>query len=145
MDAALYPQVAAVENTHWWFVARRAICERMLNHLNLRADALILEVGCGSGGNFPMLARRGELYAMDEYESALRLAVGRGLGKLARGSLPDEFPFATASFDLVVMTDVLEHVDDDIGSLDAVRSSLRPRGWLLTTVPALSWLWSEHD
>jgi len=144
MDAALYPQMAAVEDTHWWFAGRRAICERMLDRIGLPSDAVILELGCGTGGNFPMLARRGQLYAMDADESALGFAASRRLAKLARGSLPGEFPFAANRFDLVVMTDVLEHLDER-GSLCMVRSSLRPRGWLLMTVPALGWLWSEHD
>ncbi len=145
MDPALYPRMAAVEDTHWWFAARRAICERMLDRIALPANAVILELGCGTGGNFPILARRGELYAMDADESALSFAASRGLAQLARGSLPREFPFAEMSFDLVVMTDVLEHLDDELGSLRAVRSSLKPGGWLLMTVPALRWLWSEHD
>jgi SAM-dependent methyltransferase len=145
MDASLYPRMAAVEDSHWWFSGRRAICERMLDRIALPPEAVILELGCGTGGNFPMLARRGQLYAMDADESALGFAATRHLAKLARGSLPGEFPFAAQRFDLVVMTDVLEHLDDERGSLCAVRSCLKPRGWLLMTVPALSWLWSEHD
>ena len=145
MDPALYPRVAAVEDAHWWFAGRRAICERMLDYLKLPPYAAILDVGCGTGGNFPMLARRGQLYAMDADPSALRLAASRGLAQLARGSLPRDFPFAQRRFDLVVMTDVLEHLDDDQDSLCAVRRSLKRGRWLLITVPALRWLWSEHD
>ncbi|MBV8772834.1 MAG: class I SAM-dependent methyltransferase [Deltaproteobacteria bacterium] len=145
MDAALYPRIAAIEDTHWWFAGRRAICERMLDRLRLPADDRILELGCGTGGNFPMLARRGQLYAIDQDESALGFAASRRLATLARGSLPGAIPFARGRFDLVVMTDVLEHLDDDAGSLCAVRFSLKPGGRLLMTVPALSWLWSEHD
>jgi SAM-dependent methyltransferase len=145
MDAALYPRMAAVEDTHWWFAGRRTICERILDRVALPPRALILELGCGTGGNFPMLARRGELFALDNDESALQFAASRGLAKLARAALPREFPFAEKSFDLVVMTDVLEHLDDERGSLRAVRLSLKPRGWLLVTVPALQWLWSAHD
>lgn len=145
MDSALYPRIAAVEDTHWWFAGRRAICERMLDRIKLRAGARILELGCGSGGNFPILAGRGQLYAIDQDESALRFAASRRLAKLARGALPGQIPFTGGRFDLVVMTDVLEHLDDDAGSLCAVRCSLKPGGHLLMTVPALSWLWSEHD
>jgi SAM-dependent methyltransferase len=117
----------------------------MLDRIKFPPDAMILELGCGTGGNFPMLARRGQLYAMDDDESALGFAASRGLARLARGSLPRELPFAPQRFDLVVMTDVLEHLADDRSSLHAVRASLKPHGSLLMTVPALQWLWSEHD
>jgi len=145
MDAALYPRVAAVEDTHWWFGGRRAICDRLLDHLELPPKAAILELGCGTGGNFPMLARRGQLYALDADEAALGFAASRGLARLARGFLPTGFPFARGCFDLVVMTDVLEHLDEESDSLAVVRRSLKPGRWLLMTVPALKWLWSEHD
>ena len=56
MDAALYPRIAELEDTHWWFSGRRAICERILDRLALPCSSMILEVGCGTGGNFPMLA-----------------------------------------------------------------------------------------
>jgi SAM-dependent methyltransferase len=111
----------------------------------LAPDAAILEPGCGTGGNFPILARRGRLFAMDADESGLRLAASRKLAEVALGSLPENIPFGDQHFDLVVMTDVLEHLDDPLGSLRAVRARLNPGGWLLLTVPALPWLWSEQD
>jgi SAM-dependent methyltransferase len=137
--------MAAVEDTHWWFASRRAICERMLKRVKLPAGAAILEPGCGTGGNFAMLARRGQLYAMDSDPSAIRFAASRGIAEVAEGSLPGHIPFGDTVFDLVVMTDVLEHLDDEGGSLRALRARLRPGGSILLTVPALQWLWSEHD
>jgi SAM-dependent methyltransferase len=145
MDAALYPRMAAVEDEHWWFASRRAICAHLLDRIALPKDAAILEPGCGTGGNFAMLARRGRLYAMDADESALRFAAARGIAELARGSLPDDIPFGDLCFDLVVMTDVLEHLDDEAAALSAVYARLKPGGWLLMTVPAMRLLWSDHD
>jgi SAM-dependent methyltransferase len=145
MDPALYPRMAAVEDEHWWFASRRAICAHILDRVALPNQAAILEPGCGTGGNFAMLARRGRLYAMDADESALRFAAARGLAELARGSLPGDIPFGDVRFDLAVMTDVLEHLDDEAASLAALRARLKPDGWLLMTVPAMRWLWSDHD
>jgi SAM-dependent methyltransferase len=145
MDPSLYPRMAAVEDTHWWFASRRAICARILERVTLPAGAAILEPGCGTGGNFAMLARRGKLYAMDRDPSALRFAASRGLAEVVEGSLPRHIPFGDTLFDLVVMTDVLEHLDDEAGSLRALHARLRPGGSILLTVPALQWLWSEHD
>jgi SAM-dependent methyltransferase len=145
MDPGLYPRMAEVEDTHWWFAARRAICKRLLDRLDLPPDAAILEAGCGTGGNFPLLARHGRIFAMDADESALSFAASRKLADLARGSLPDKIPFVGTNFDLAIMTDVLEHLDDPAGSLRAIHARLKPRGWLLLTVPATPWLWGDHD
>jgi SAM-dependent methyltransferase len=145
MDPSLYPRMAEVEDAHWWFAGRRAICDGLLDGLALPSAARIFEPGCGTGGNFPMLARRGKIFAMDADEAALGFAARRGLATLARGSMPDDIPFGEARFDLAVMTDVLEHLDDPAGSLRAVHARLEDHGWLLLTVPALPWLWSAHD
>ena len=49
-------------------------------------------------------------------------------------------------FDLVLMLDVLEHVEDDRATLlDGVQSFLEPEGWLLVSVPAGEMLFSRHD
>jgi hypothetical protein len=40
---------------------------------------------------------------------------------------------------------VLEHIDDDLAGLRALRDRLRPGGWMVITVPAFSFLWSHHD
>jgi SAM-dependent methyltransferase len=145
MDPNLYPRMAEVEDTHWWFAGRRAICDRLLDRLGLPPDAAILEPGCGTGGNFPMLAQWGHLFAIDADEAALGFAASRNSATLAQGFLPDQIPFTDTPFDLAVMTDVLEHLDDPAGALRAVRARLKPGGWLLMTVPAMPWLWSEHD
>jgi len=145
MDPSLYPRMAQVEDAHWWFASRRAIVDRIIARLGLPSDAAILEPGCGTGGNFPMLARRGHLYALDAEESAIGFAQSRGLARVARGSLPDAIPFGDQRFDLVVMTDVLEHLQDQSGALRALHARMRPGGWLLMTVPAMAWLWSDHD
>lgn len=145
MDASLYPRMAAVEDAHWWFSGRRAIVDRLIARLSLPPDAAILEPGCGTGGNFPMLARRGRLYAMDSDPTAISFAAARGLATLAEGALPDRVPFGETLFDLVVMTDVLEHLDDPAGALLALHRRMKPGGALLATVPAGPWMWSEHD
>jgi SAM-dependent methyltransferase len=145
MDPSLYPRMAEVEDAHWWFAARRAIVDRIIERLGLPCDAAILEPGCGTGGNFPMLARRGRLFALDADASAVGFAQARGLAQVAPGFLPEAIPFGDQCFDLIVMTDVLEHLDDQAGTLRALNSRLRPGGWLLMTVPAMPWMWSDHD
>jgi SAM-dependent methyltransferase len=49
------------------------------------------------------------------------------------------------SYDLVLMLDVLEHIEDDAGALERVHGVLQPGGHAIVTVPALPSLWSRHD
>ena len=145
MNREIYIQMAEVEDDHWWFAGRRAIVESLLARFGLARDAAILEAGCGTGGNLRMLARRGSVCAMDLDEQACGFARARGIGEVAVGRLPDQIPFGDRCFDLVLMTDVLEHLDDDGAALRALRERLRPGGLLFLTVPAFQYLWSPHD
>ena len=104
------------------------------------------EIGCGSGGNFSMLAKHGRLDAA-EYNSAVReAALARGVAnRVSSCDLPQEFPFNNELFDLIAMFDVLEHIEDDVGAIEAVSRHLTPSGWVVITVPASQFLWSDHD
>ena len=137
--------MAQVEDTHWWFSSRRVIVATMLSRLGLSPSARILEPGCGTGGNFATLARFGEVYAMDSDPEACKFSSARKIAVVMQGELPDKVPFEGVDFDLVMMTDVLEHLDRDQEALTVLHNRLKPGGWLLATVPAFSWLWSAHD
>lgn len=145
MDARIYTEMAALEQHHWWFAARRKILDKLISTLPLPADAQILEAGCGTGGNLAMLARYGRVYGMETNAQALELAVAKGAAQIAEGSLPNAIPFAGHTFDLIALLDVLEHLDDDAAALRALRARMKPGGWLLITVPAYQFLWSRHD
>ncbi len=81
-----------------------------------------------------------------EYDAEARaIAAAKSGIAVAEGALPDRIPAPDASYDMIVLLDVLEHVEADMESLAAIRRKLRPEGRLLVTVPALPWLWSAHD
>ena len=62
MDRIVYDRMAAHDSTHWWYRARRDIlADYLTRHAALPADARILEIGCGTGHNLPMLARFGRV------------------------------------------------------------------------------------
>jgi hypothetical protein len=50
-----------------------------------------------------------------------------------------------ARYDLILLMDVLEHIQDDLAALRLAASKCRENGYLFITVPALQWLWSPHD
>lgn len=146
MDRIVYDRMAAHDTTHWWYRARREVLADYLKRWGkLPRNARILEIGCGTGHNLPMLARFGEVDAIEIDESARVLASER-LGKPVGSSpLPELNGVAPGSYDLVAVLDVIEHVEDDIGALRAMAKCLKPGGKILITVPAHQWMWSAHD
>ena len=145
MRPDVYQTMAQVEDTHWWFRARRAIITDFLKTLNLSSDTKILDAGSGTGGNLAMLSAFGHVSAMELDEAARELANRRGIVKVQAGELPDRIPFGEMKFDLVVLFDVLEHIEQDFSALTAIHKQLVPGGKLLLTVPAFEFLWSMHD
>lgn len=145
MERTAYQQLARFEDRHWWYAGRRRIVESLLVSTETPTPARILEVGAGSGGNLPLLARFGEVTALELDPESLAIAQGRGIGKVMAGHLPDGMPAELGKFDLICMLDVLEHLEDDRGGLESVASLLKPAGRILCTVPAYQWLFGPHD
>jgi len=135
----------SLEERHWWFVGRRRIVGEILASLALPGHARILDAGCGTGGNLQFLSQFGAVTGVELDDDAAALARERGTWPVVKGSLPDGIPFAAQQFDLIVLLDVLEHIEDDGASLRALQGLLAPGGVLVLTVPAFQFLWSPHD
>lgn len=144
MEPEVYRRMSLQEERHWWFRSRRHIVATLLRpHLPQGGSLDILEAGCGTGGNFAWLSALGRLSAFEPDEQALALA--RHHGHAQPGRLPDDHPYTGKTFDLIVLLDVLEHVEADRESLESLARLLKPGGLLLLTVPAFPFLWSGHD
>ena len=146
MDRIVYDRMAAHDSTHWWYRARRDILSDYLERYgHVPKGARILEIGCGTGHNLPMLARFGEVDAI-EIDPAARTIASERLGKpVGDAPLPDLPGVAKASYDLVAVLDVVEHIEDDVAALKGMASLLKPGGKILIAVPAHQWMWSAHD
>jgi SAM-dependent methyltransferase len=145
MDRLIYDRIRDLEADHWWFVGRRQILRGLLRRVGTPADAKILEVGCGAGGNVPLLREFGAVTALEPDDESRAYASERLGLSVDTGLLPDGLPYAPETFDLVCAFDVVEHVDDDAGSVRALARLVKPGGAILTTVPAYQWMWSHHD
>lgn len=136
------------EQNHWWFRSRRDLIRLQLTRA---AEALgypgkrlrLLDFGCGTGFNLPLLGEFGEASGADrlrpEYES-FRINPEYPLLDVER-----DLPSREASFDLVTAFDVLEHIEDDVDGLQRIAKLVVPGGRMLLTVPAYQWLWSGED
>lgn len=145
MDSSVYRLMAQTQEAHWWFAGRRKILRAIIAQLRLPARARILEIGCGTGGNLPMLTQFGTVCAVEIDDFALARAREVSNCEIQKGWLPDRIPFQGQLFDLVCLLDVLEHVEDDEAALSAVAKRIKPGGLAVVTVPAYPWLYGSHD
>lgn len=146
MDRAIYDRMARIDAEHWWFSARRRIVSALIaRQVPLRPDARILEVGAGTGSNLAMLKSFGRLDAIEPDAWARSLASRRAGFTVDGGMLPDQVKIGDHRYDLIVLLDVLEHIENDVGSLRVLHEKLADGGHMVLTVPAAPWLWSAHD
>jgi SAM-dependent methyltransferase len=144
MRPEAYAEMRAVEERHWWFRGRRALLWALLWRAGgVPYPARILDAGCGTGRNLVELSSLGSAAGVDPAAEAVEACRERGLD--VRQATLDRLPFDDGSFDLLLATDVLEHVDDDGAALRELRRVAAPGALLLVTVPAHPRLWSEHD
>ncbi|HET8821861.1 MAG TPA: methyltransferase domain-containing protein [Thermoleophilaceae bacterium] len=108
---------------------------------HFREDARLLDVGCGGawlGDHF------NDYTGIDVSPEAVEEARSRGRQVLlVDGAEP--LPFEEASFDGVVLKDVLEHVPDPVALVREVRRVLRPGGTVFASSPdAQRWVWDDY-
>ncbi len=146
MDRIVHDRMAAHDSTHWWYRARRDVLhDYIARYANLPKDARILEIGCGTGHNLPMLAEFGPVDAI-EIDDASRAIASKRLGRPVGSAPLPELPGVTrGGYDMVAVLDVVEHIEDDVAALRAMGGLLKPGGKILIAVPAHQWMWSAHD
>jgi SAM-dependent methyltransferase len=144
LDEWRYRELYELEDRHWWFRGRRAVIWSLLRRAGLPSSPRILDAGCGTGRNLVEFERLGDVEGVDVSEDAVAFCRRRGLDGVLRAPL-DELPYDDGRFGLILATDVLEHLDDDRRALAELRRVASIGARLVVTVPAYSWLWSEHD
>jgi SAM-dependent methyltransferase len=144
MDPSFYASYYRHEDHHWWFRWRFELITRLVGEQKTGPNFRILDAGCGTGQMLKHLEELGDAIGIDTSTQALTFAQSRGVKKLVQGSITD-VPFPEATFDCIVVLDVIEHVEDDSKILQSLHQVLKPGGRLIVTVPAYKLLWSAHD
>ncbi len=144
MQAEYVQAYAELYQRHWWWRAREAL---VLDEIRRRAPAggygPILDIGCGSGLFFE------KLRALGEPEGVEGDPLWRDYGPPGPGKV--HYRFFDESFDegrrygLILMLDIVEHVERDDALLGHAVNLLAPDGVLLVTVPAFLSAWTKHD
>jgi len=134
---------------HPWETARADFVVSLLQeHLGYANRQKVLDIGCGDG------------YVLGNIMNSIGFTIGIGFDPELDTDLMHQVMESNPGyilvnqksfldgmrFDLVLLLDVLEHVDDDLDLLSNIVSDLAaPSGHLLITVPAFSSLFSPHD
>lgn len=137
---------SSTRGRHPWEVTRFEFFQTLLRRTNrLSSHSEILDVGSGDAWFSGQLASNNELPKITCWDlnygpqSAEQLDIDTDAIALCNAR-PDR------KFDLILMLDVLEHVEDDVEFLrETVTTNLQPGGTLLISVPAWKQLISSHD
>jgi hypothetical protein len=130
---------------HFWIRRRFEIMKRLADSL-IRSSRQIAEIGCGNG----LLQKSIEdhfgrsVVGFDLNEVALRKNVS-SVSPLYCYDILEKRPEFAARFDLLILFDVLEHIENESGFLQCVKYHLAESGSLLVNVPAIQWLFSDYD
>ena len=122
----------------------------MFDRIRAWIGSRVLEIGSGIGNLSAFLVDRERLVLTDtreEYLARLRTRFANHSNiSVVHLYLPhDDRAVAGQRFDTIICLNVLEHVEDDITSLAAVRKPLEPKGRLVLLVPALPALYGSID
>lgn len=118
------------------------------DRLDVAAGALLLDLGCGSGRHAFEAARRGlHVVAVDRDgtilgETAGMLEAMKGENEIPRETLTSTvnadaltLPFPDGAFDAAIVSEVLEHIQDDDAAMREVSRVLKPGAHIAVTVP----------
>jgi ubiquinone/menaquinone biosynthesis C-methylase UbiE len=129
-----------LENTGDMALKRRA--RKVIEKLNPQPKDKILEVGCGDGYYLHLLSSLEisdmSLTGVDIDKDALKSAKNNFKGKkikLLYADVEDKLPFSANSFDKVVVSEVCEHLKDDVKGLREIKRVLKKGGTCIVTVP----------
>ena len=137
----------SLEEKHWWFVARRQLILKLIQKIFPRRHNIkILEVGCSGGPLLNLLLSQGysNVIGIDTSRQAISACKERGFKHvfIMDGVQPH---FDSEEFDLIIASDVLEHIQYDRRAIHGWQRILKRGGIVICFVPALRILWSKHD
>jgi len=141
-----YKSLSDLETSYWWHVTRLNITEKVIrNHFSSPSDLNVIDYGCGTGGFlFELNNRLGfkSFLGVDASEQAILYA--RRYGDYYAHVEPGDFS-VFQNMDLVLLMDVLEHIDEDAVLLAKIMGSLKKDACIVISVPAHPFLFSSWD
>lgn len=137
-----------MDERHFWMVWRTRAFLQQCRALSISTEApySVLEIGCGHGILRSMLeaSTRWKIDAVDLNAGALYHSTP-GRGRTALYNIHDRSPSLAASYDAIILFDVIEHIESPPEFLSSALFHLKPGGYAFINVPALQSLYSKFD
>ncbi|HSA31800.1 MAG TPA: methyltransferase domain-containing protein [Candidatus Omnitrophota bacterium] len=142
MEEQLLVDLFDEDKKHWWHIAKRALVRQFVVGSNLD----ILVAGVGGGMICKELKACGHTVLGIDISSASCEYVSNSFGiEVFNTNLEKPLQFNDESFDIIIIADVLEHLDNDKQLLQESFRCLKPNGRVIITVPAYQHMWSNWD
>jgi SAM-dependent methyltransferase len=145
MQDDAYGRLADSDRTNWWFIAKQRLAIDAFGRARVRG--LILDIGCGTGGNALALHDNGiePVVGLDASVLGLEFARRRDKSLTLVAALAEQLPVRDGTAAGIVSMDVIEHLADDVVALQRYAAAARPGAPIVLAVPAYEWAWSSKD
>lgn len=143
MERNVYIRQYNQNKNHWWFEGRKLILSSILKKY-INKKKFILDYGCGVGINLGMLSKFGKVFYYDKSRIAINY-VKKKYSNINFFVNVKNLNKYKKKFDLIVATDVIEHIKNDKKEIVKISHLLNKNGYILITVPAFQSLYSSKD
>ncbi len=134
------PRLRAVEGRNWHLQSRMRLVLETIDRFGPRGGGRVLDVGCGGGFLLERLAERAYSgVGIDLSPESVDIANARlkeiGAADRLHAEVGSAYEPPDGEFDLITLTDVLEHLEHPRDCLRALRARLAPGGLLVVSTP----------
>ena len=146
MENSVYDLENDIEEYHWWFRGRRTLVRKILADIQQIGSLCVLDIGTSTGTNLRLLDEFHfkDVMGMDASTRAVKFCKDKGHDAVLVADAKN-IPYVDGTFDLIIATDIIEHIDDDKAALHEIRRLLKADGTAILTVPAFMSLWGTQD
>lgn len=127
----------------WWYKAKRNLLKHIIEHGKTKSNLKILEIGPGLGNNLETLNNYGSVDILELEPTFLSFLIEHK-SELFNNTY-NNLEEINSSYDLIVLLDVLEHIEESKLFMKKIESLLKDQGLVIVGVPAYQSLWSAHD
>jgi SAM-dependent methyltransferase len=145
MESSYQKEYSFLYNNHWWYRSREYFILNIIETISQKKAKKILDVGCGPGILLSKLKNYHRIEGIEPKESSFNYEdeIDR---LIHRFSFPEDSNILPSEqYDIILLLDVLEHIEDETTALLEIRRLLKFGGSLIVTIPAFMSLWGPHD